>query len=247
MCGFSYYCRYVLHLSEDKRAEFKSVDVCNFIHRILERFMVSQIKDGDIRSDLTDTDIENIADDIIADYIRTVIHNVNERTNRILHLFRRLKRTSMLLIRNLIDEFGQSNFMPAFFELPIRLGDDEAAEPFTVPLPDNTSAYIFGKVDRVDTYKKGDDVYIRVVDYKTGLKDFSLSDIELGLNLQMLLYLFALWLNPSEKFKEKAGCGKNGAILPAGVLYFSARAPEISLETNESAEAVTDKANCALT
>jgi ATP-dependent helicase/nuclease subunit B len=153
----------------------------------------------------------------------------------------------MLLIRNLLDEFGQSNFVPSFFELPIRFGDSDAAEPFSVPLPDNTNAYVFGKVDRVDTYKKGNDVYIRVVDYKTGAKEFSLSDIELGLNLQMLLYLFALWQNPSEKFKEKAGCGKNGMILPTGVLYFSASAPELSLDKDEDRETVTALANSVLT
>ena len=134
-----------------------------------------------------------------------------------------------------------------FFELPINFGGGEAAEPFTVSLPDCTNAYVFGKVDRVDTYKKGKDVYIRVVDYKTGIKDFKLSDIELGLNLQMLLYLFALWQNPTEQFKEKAGCEKGGGILPAGVLYFSAKAPEISLEKEESEETVMSRANSSLT
>jgi ATP-dependent helicase/nuclease subunit B len=247
MCGFSYYCRYVLRLTERKRAEFKSVDVGNFIHHILECFMTSVKTDNGIRTDLTDTEIELISDKIINEYIGSVIHNTADRSNRILQLFRRLKRTSMLLIRNLLDEFGQSNFVPSFFELPIRFGDGEAAEPFSVPLPDNTNAYVFGKVDRVDTYKKGNDVYIRVVDYKTGVKDFSLSDIELGLNLQMLLYLFALWLNPSDTFKEKAGCEKNGKILPAGVLYFSASAPELSLEKEENKDTVTSKANSALT
>lgn len=247
MCGFSYYCRYVLRLTERKRAEFKSVDVGNFIHHILECFMTSVKTDNGIRTDLTDAEIERITDKIMDEYIISVIHNAADRTNRVLQLFRRLKRTSMLLIRNLLNEFGQSDFAPAFFELPIRFGDSEATEPFSVPLPDNTNAYIIGKVDRVDTYKKGNDVYIRVVDYKTGLKDFSLSDIALGLNLQMLLYLFALWLNPSETFKKKAGCGKDGMILPAGVLYFSAKAPELSIEKEENAEIVTDKANRALT
>ncbi len=247
LCAFSYYCRYVLRLAEKKRAEFKQVDVGNFIHRILESFMISVKTENGIKTDLTEDEIECMADKIIDEYINSFIYNTEDRTNRIIHLFRRLKRTAMLLIRNLLDEFKQSEFVPSFFELPIKFGDGETTDPFTIPLPDNTNAYIFGKVDRVDTYKKGNDVYIRVVDYKTGIKDFSLSDIELGLNLQMLLYLFALWLNPSDAFKLKAGCENDGKILPAGVLYFSAKAPEFSLDNVENEQAVNDKANSALT
>ncbi|MDD4772792.1 MAG: PD-(D/E)XK nuclease family protein [Eubacteriales bacterium] len=247
LCAFSYYCRYVLQLEEKKRAEIESVDIGNFMHRILERFMVYIKTDKGIRTDLTDDKIENITDKIIDEYIKSVIDNPKDRTNRITQLFRRLKRTTLLLIRNILDEFMQSEFTPAFFELPIKFGDKEGSEPFSIPLPDNSHVYVFGKVDRVDTYKKGNDVYIRVVDYKTGIKSFSLSDIGLGLNLQMLLYLFALWQNPSENFKARAGCGEGGQILPAGVLYFSAKAPEFSLDNYEDENAVTDKAHTALT
>ncbi len=247
LCAFSYYCKYVLRLTEKKRAEIKSVDIGNFIHRILEIFLVSVKTENGIRTDLTDDEIENLVDKIINDYLNSIIYNAEDRTNRIIQLFRRLKRTTMLLIRNLLDEFEQSNFIPTFFELPIKFGDSEASDPLKIPLPDNTNAYIFGKVDRVDTYKKGNDVYIRVVDYKTGIKDFSLTDIQLGLNLQMLLYLFSLWQYPSESFKMKAGCEKEGRLLPAGVLYFTAKAPDFSLDKTENEQTVIDKANYMLT
>ena len=115
LCKFSFYCRYVLRLSENKRAEFKNVDVGNFIHRILECFMAAVKTDDGIRTGLNDAEIEKIADNIIGEYIGSVMYDAGDRTNRILHLFRRLKRTSMLLIRNLLDEFGQSDFIPAFF------------------------------------------------------------------------------------------------------------------------------------
>ena len=47
-------------------------------------------------------------------------------------------------------------------------------------------------MDRVDGYVRGDTLYLKVVDYKTGTKQFHLSDLLYGLNLQMFLYLMML-------------------------------------------------------
>ena len=72
-----------------------------------------------------------------------------------------------------------------------------------------------GKVDRVDGWMKDGKLYLRVVDYKSGKKAFDLSDVRHGLNIQMLLYLFALEREGSALF--------GGEIVPAGVLYLPAR------------------------
>ena len=69
--------------------------------------------------------------------------------------------------------------------------------------------------DRVDGWLHDGKLYLRVVDYKTGRKAFSLSDVWYGMGLQMLLYLFAL---------ERSGPARYGhEIVPAGVLYVPAR------------------------
>ena len=72
-----------------------------------------------------------------------------------------------------------------------------------------------GVADRVDGWLHDGKLYLRVVDYKTGRKAFSLSDVWYGMGLQMLLYLFAL---------ERSGPARYGhEIVPAGVLYVPAR------------------------
>ena len=63
---------------------------------------------------------------------------------------------------------------------------------------------------------------VRVVDYKTGRKDFDYCDVLNGLGLQMLLYLFAL---------EDHGRAYLGVSAEAaGVLYFPARAAVLPVE-----------------
>lgn len=70
-------------------------------------------------------------------------------------------------------------------------------------------------MDRVDGWVHGGRLYLRVVDYKTGSKSFSLSDVVHGLNMQMLLYLFALESQGKRLYGQEP--------VPAGVLYIPAR------------------------
>ena len=93
------------------------------------------------------------------------------------------------------------------------------------------NALLRGFVDRVDTWNFAGNTYYRVVDYKTGRKDFDYCDVYNGVGLQMLLYLFALRDSGDEMLGTRP--------IPAGVQYFPARAPYISAEgklTEEEAE-----------
>jgi len=72
------------------------------------------------------------------------------------------------------------------------------AKPLVIRLEDGLEVTIIGRIDRVDTFSVGgenggkDKVYVRVVDYKSSVREFDLNNALNGSNLQMLLYLFAL-------------------------------------------------------
>ena len=92
------------------------------------------------------------------------------------------------------------------------------------------NAILLGFVDRVDTWLQNGNAYYRVVDYKTGKKDFDYCDIFNGVGLQMLLYLFAL----RECGEEVVGQNP----IPAGVQYFPARVPFVSADGRLDEEAL---------
>ena len=87
-------------------------------------------------------------------------------------------------MRHIADDFKQSSFKPVACEFKIGFSDGVMLEfPY-----DNGKIKINGSIDRVDEWNG----YIRIVDYKTGTKSFKLPDILYGLNMQMLIYLYAI-------------------------------------------------------
>lgn len=238
LCAMSYQLTYTLKLKEERRAKFESRDTGNLIHRIVEKFFSAVSTDNGVAK-LTDEEIDKMIDDILNDYLSTIFGNrsLDNVSNRAMNLFKRLRRTSKLVIRNLLEEFSQSEFVPRFFELPIdNSGGDRSVSSLKFPLPDGSSATLVGFVDRVDVCKKGDKLYVRVVDYKTGKKQFDLEDIAMGINLQMLLYLFSIWKDTDGKFKKALGF--EGEIVPSGVLYIIAKSQSVDEVPNADAETI---------
>ena len=244
-CHFSYNCKYLLSINSQNSPEYRSADIGNFIHMLLERFMSHICNEGEIRLDISKEETEEIIDALIEDYIRRVFGDKRNAGARLLTLITRLRRTSLLLINNILDEFRNSDFRPAFFELQISTRDDDSVAPVKIPLPDGTNVFLYGKIDRVDTLKKGDDVYIRIVDYKTGNKTLSLDRLRKGQEMQMILYMYSLWKTKDKKFIEKIGAEK-GEIIPAGVEYYIAKAPVKSFLCKTPSEEVIDAADRAI-
>ncbi len=80
-----------------------------------------------------------------------------------------------------------------------------------------------GRVDRVDLFRAadGETVYVRVVDYKASKHEFSLNSLSKNMNIQLLLYLFAL-CSPENRalFADKEGHIPT-QVLPAAAVYMS--------------------------
>ncbi len=246
LCSFSYQCAYVLKLKEQTKAEFSPADTGNLIHRVLEKFFSGILTDGKV-PEISDRELEEQIDIILNDYLGGIFGkqtdvNISKRS---FQLFMRLKRTLKLLIRNLLNEFKESEFVPSFFEMRIDdSGGPGTVAPLKFPLPDGSTAAIYGIADRVDTCKRGSDVYVRVIDYKTGKKEFNLADIALGLNLQMLIYLFSIWNDANGTFKKAIDV--NGEVIPTGILYLKSRLDDVKADADTDPAVIYELAEKSL-
>jgi len=122
-----------------------------------------------------------------------------------------------------------SNFEPIGYE--VDFGEGGSFPPIVIELDSGEKITLVGRIDRVDELKTSDATYLRIIDYKSGNKDFKLSDVYYGLQMQLITYLDALWENSDRKDENK--------VLPAGMLYFKIDDPIIkgtSMSTPEEIE-----------
>lgn len=226
-CPFKYFCRYGLRAKERKTASLDPASMGTVVHEVLEK-LLSNHRGSKIRS-LSREQAQKEIKELLEDYMNTYMGGARDKSSRFLYLYERLFKTLCAISDRLLCEFGESDFEPVAFELSI--SEDGAVKPTRIPL---RHGYIelFGVVDRVDEMKTGEKNFVRVVDYKTGKKDFSLADVFAGLGMQMLLYLFSIWKNGSGEFKN---------VVPSGVLYLPARIEPFEAERRDETEALREK------
>ena len=61
-----------------------------------------------------------------------------------------------------------------------------------------------GRIDRADICQLEEDFYINVIDYKSGVESFDLSDAWFGLKLQLLVYLEAFAGAGTEAYQRQS-------------------------------------------
>ena len=228
-CRFSYFCQYGLKAKPYEPLGFQPPEIGTLMHAVLED-VARQVKELGGFPNVDDEQVKSLTAASVENYVHRELNDFQEKSARFLHLFRRLCADVEQIVLDTARELRRSDFEPLDFELdfakakdirPMELGEGEGALTLT------------GIADRVDGWAHEGRLYLRVVDYKTGRKSFSLSDLWYGMGLQMLLYLFAL---------ENDGERRYGLpIVPAGVMYLPARSELMGVEPGTDGETIEKK------
>ncbi len=222
-CRMSYFLKYGLKAKERKEITVDPAEFGTYVHAVLEN-TARCIRDmGGFHVVSLEETLE-IAHRYSEEY---AAHRFSQiASDRMVYLFRRNVRELDMVVCELWQELRESLFEPREFEVNFGGRDGLPA----IPIPNaGMQAILRGFVDRVDTWHRSGTDYYRVVDYKTGKKDFDYCDVFNGVGLQMLLYMFALKNNGDDLL------GKNPVA--AGVQYFPARVPYVASDGKVDTEA----------
>ena len=210
-CRYAFFLYDGLRLRPWKQARFDAPVFGTFVHFVLEHTVREVMERGGFAA-VSEQALMEIAGRHAEHYTKTYLPDFEKRGERFAYLFARNMREAMAVVRDVGAELRVSAFRPCDEELSF--APDGALPPVRVRTAQGDGV-ISGFVDRVDLYETEKTAYFRVVDYKTGRKDFDYADILCGEGLQMLIYLFALQKNGEQRYGRK--------IFPAGVLYVPAR------------------------
>lgn len=192
LCPYSYYCTYQLKLREKKDSAPSYADDGTFLHYVFEHFLASALQEDGSLVLPAMSEAEEIAEGIMIAYLEEVCPLGLTRINgRLLHLYTRLRKLALLMLEDMIAELSVSRFVPSRFEQVIGSAGEDGLPEIRLALKDGSSVLLNGKIDRLDLYKTDERIYVRVVDYKTGEHKFALKDVASGMDIQLILYLFA--------------------------------------------------------
>lgn len=224
-CSFSYYLKYGLKLNEKETFNLEAVDTGTFMHDVIDSFF-ARLDEQEINiKQITDEEIEEIVTDIIQDKLNLNKNYIYTVSAKYKILAGRLKKVVTTSMKYIVQSIKQSEF--EVFGHEIEFGGKGQYKPITVKTDDGKRVEIIGKIDRVDILKNPDGTYVRIIDYKSSIKNIDLNQVVSGLQLQLLTYL-----NETCKVEN---------FLPAGVLYFNLSNPSISSEKNMTDEEIENK------
>lgn len=210
-CPFQHFIRHGLQAARTEEFTERAADTGEFYHAALEAF-VSAVNER--RLDwklLSDEAALALVDETLPGVIAGHNYGIlleNERLRATLFLLVETVRQSALAVAR---QIRAGSFVPAQTE--VRFGAGQPFPPIRLLLPDGGEALVGGKIDRVDRARVNNKDYLRIVDYKTGGRDFDFTGVLEGLTLQLPLYLLA------------AG---EGAVVRAGMYYMPVTQPAVS-------------------
>lgn len=206
-CHFKYFCRTGLKLRVRRKRAVDQIGVGNLTHKCLEEIFSSCSTKEEFDS-LNHEQIRAFTEKCSRDYIEETLGGEELQTPAAKAAIETICEGIEDLVKHIQKELAQSQFRPVAFELDISEGNDRPI----LKTQDGIEIWLRGIVDRIDVFEEGDKKYLRVIDYKTGPKVFSIASLLYGINMQMLIYMFSVTGNN----------GKFSGFEPAGVLYLPA-------------------------
>lgn len=215
-CPFSYYMKYLLRIEPRREFEISSLDVGSFMHEVLEEFSKYLFENNITwQSLLLNEEWNEKLDEVIEKKLNANLGNKKQSIKYEI-LKEKLINTMKKVVKVIATSFNQSEFVPYGYEIEFKEG--KLFAPIKIKISENKTMNIIGKIDRVDVLRANDNMYVRIIDYKSSKKDLKLEDIKDGISLQLMTYLDSFIENVNKIEKQKQNINK---VLPAGMLYFN--------------------------
>ena len=224
-CPFSYFLQYGLKIKPQEELKVKSFDTGTFMHEVIDE-VFEIIKEEKIKlEDITEDKISEIVDKIIDEELLQNKNYIFTSTAKYRVLVIRLKKIIKKALKYIIQSLTSSEFNVLGTEL--EFDDKGKYKTIKLQLENGKNVEITGKIDRVDTAQNEDGKYLRIIDYKSSIKNIDLNEVYAGLQIQLLTYLDAV-------------C-KEEDLMPAGILYFSLMEQMINTDKNMELEQIEER------
>lgn len=203
-CPYSFFMSYGIKAEKRKEAVVENTDVGTFMHTLMDKASRKAVN-------MSVDDYDKLMDDVFAESLEEVGVRAFYDSERRKYIANRLLRYAKKAFRNAVRQIEGGLFVPAGFE--VGFGPDGELPAVRVQLDDGRCVQITGRIDRYDVYETDNEIYLRVIDYKSSDLTASPQDLINGQSIQLVAYMDALvegMLRKSDK-----------TVIPVACLYFT--------------------------
>jgi len=202
-CPFSFHVKYGLKLKEKEELKLQNIDTGTFMHEVIDNFFETiDERNLDIKN-IDEETIRKIVEEIIEQLFSMSKYYVFSSTAKFKILTRKLRKVIMDSLQYIIYTIRNSKFDILGHE--IEFSNSGKYKPIVIKLENGKNIEITGKIDRLDIGKIDDKTYVRIIDYKSSIKNIDMNQVEAGLQIQLVTYLDAV--------------SKQDNFSPSGILY----------------------------
>ena len=198
-CAFKHFLNYGLRIQKRPEYQVEAADMGTLYHAALEKYGQKLQEEQTSFREISDEDSIRITNACVDEALEDMKNDVLFSSKRYEFLTERIRQVTQKTTDVLRAQVKAGLFEPDAFEYSF--GEDIGNDVrFT------------RKIDRIDLYD-ADDIFVRIIDYKSGAKKFNVQDIYSGLQLQLVAYLSAAMEKVQQENPEKT-------VRPGGVYYY---------------------------
>ena len=235
-CAYAHFLQYGLTLNDRQEYSFEASDLGNVYHQVLEKYTGEIITKGIDWRELSKEKSDEILNRVLTECVDAYGDTILRSSAKNQHMIERIRKILTRTVDTLKYQITSSLFNPAYVEMSFQ--EAGSLDEINVALSEDEKKNITekmklkGKIDRVDLCNEGDQIYVKVMDFKSSEHKFNLAYLYYGLQLQLVMYMNVAAASEKKKHPDKE-------VIPAAILYYHVEDPMIE----GKADTVTDDIN----
>ncbi len=226
-CAYSHFLKYGLSLRERELFSFEASDMGTIFHETLKNYALLLNENNYTWFDISREEQKRLVEESIVRCINQGEYDVIYGSFRTRYMINRIRRITQRTVDTLTAQLRKGSFIPYDFEFSFYSTNDYNS--LNISLSEEEKLHLLGRIDRVDVCQDERNIYVKVIDYKSGNKSFDLAAIYSGIDLQLVVYLNAAMENVYYTMKQD---GSDKAVIPAGILYYHIDDPVVETGAN---------------
>ena len=198
-CGYRYFANYGLRLKERELFGLDALTTGTLFHDALDLFLQAVFAKQKLLVELDENEAQQLIDTVLQQIFAEPRFMILQSSARMHYLRYRLGKTIKKVIWALHKQSKRTKMTPLATEIVFgQLAGTSGIKGIEAPLSTGGHLAVRGKIDRLDMAQSSEHTWLAVIDYKSGVKDFNLTDAYFGLAMQLLTYLDVALINAAE-------------------------------------------------